>query len=53
MKVFETLRGDKDKYCMTGFETLRGDIDKSHRRANRPYMALYSKLNFFAWRLTC
>lgn len=50
MKVLETLRGDKDKYCMTGFKTLRGAIYKLHRRVNRPYMALYSKLNFLAWR---
>jgi len=47
MKVLETLRGDKDKYSMTGFKTLRGAIYKSYRRVNRPYVALYSKLNFF------
>jgi len=30
MKVLETLRGDKDKYCMTGFKTLRSAILKTH-----------------------
>jgi len=39
--------------CMTGFKTLCSAIYKSHRRINKPYVALYSKLNFIAWRLTC
>jgi len=51
MKVLETLRGDKD--TMTGFKALHGAIYKSHRRVNRPYVVLYSKLSFLDWRLTC
>jgi len=29
---------------MTGFKTLRGAIYKSHRKINKPYMVLYSKV---------